>query len=540
MSGGRKRTWKQQVRHTLRDGARWTQGLPGPAGAVIGGVVRALPASTPGKARLRRILAQSTGPGTTAATPGAARPVSRPRVSAPNAYRGFLHIADVGDTYSEQEAVTLLQMENAVLKRDLFRRPLEPLPATGHEDEDAREAPGRVEAYLAGCTALQGDSGPLHLVVLAAYPTEENPYGNGFVHRRVVRFRAAGARVHVAVVSPTAEPGSYVFEGVPVITGRGAELRRMLQTQPYDSVGVHFLDRFQWEQMRDHLSGHRLFAFMHGYESRRWIRTVRNHRTRQQVDDAIEHTITLQRFWREVLAHPHGPERFVFVSRWWRRAAQEDLELVFPGRRTAIVHNVIDTGLFRHVPKDPEQRFRILWIRSAANLNYGPDLAVEALRRLRETPWWDRVQVRIIGDGKHFHLFEDAFGDDPRVIVERRFADQAEIAQLHRDHGVFLVPTRADSQGVSRDEAMASGLVPVTNRAAAIPEFTDDDCAVVAGFEDVEGLAEGMVRLMADPQLFTRMSAAAAARVRAQSSPEHTVDREMRMMGLVPKGEEGA
>ncbi|GGK41244.1 glycosyltransferase family 4 protein [Micrococcus flavus] len=529
------------MRHTLRDGARWTQGLPGPAGAAIGGAFRALPESTPGKARLRRILADYASvaspsgdqvPAPTAPTVG--------RSAAPNAYRGFLHIADVGDTYTEREAVTLLQLENAVLKRRLFREPLEPLPPTPHEDDDRDQAPERVARYLDLATSEQGEEGPLHLVVLAAYPSADNAYGNGFVHRRVMYFRRAGVRVHVAVVSASSEPGTYVHEGVPVIVGRGEELRHLLDTQSYASVGVHFLDRFQWERMRDHVSGHRLFAFMHGYESRRWIRTVRNHRTQQQLDDAVEHSITLQRFWREVLAHPHGPERFVFVSRWWRRAAQEDLELVFPGRRTAIVHNVIDTDLFRYMPKDAEQRFKVLWVRSAANLNYGPDLAVAALQRLRETPWWDRVQVRVIGDGKHFGLFEEAFAGDANVAVERRFADQAEIARLHREYGIFLVPTRADSQGVSRDEAMASGLVPVTNRAAAIPEFTDEGCAVVAGYEDVGGLTDGMVRLMADPALFTRMSAAAAARVRTQSSPEHTVAREMRMMGLTPEGEVGA
>ena len=220
------------------------------------------------------------------------------------------------------------------------------------------------------------------------------------------------------------------------------------------------------------------------------------------------------------------------------------MELVFPGQRTAIVHNVIDTDLFRFVPKDPEQRFRVLWVRSAANLNYGADLAVRALERLRDTPLWDRMQVTVIGDGKHFGLFEEAFADDANVTVERRFAVQEEIAALHREHGVFLVPTRLDSQGVSRDEAMASGLVPVTNDAGAVREFVDEDCAMIAGVEDVAGLADGLRRLMEDPDLFLRMSRAAAARVRAQTSPEHTVDQEMALMGLAAgpggRGEENA
>ncbi|WP_260857125.1 glycosyltransferase family 4 protein [Micrococcus luteus] len=485
------------------------------------------------------------------AAPPRRRGTPPPRSAAPArdttpGYRGYLHLADVGDTYTSQEAATLLQLENAVLKRRLFAEPAPPLTPTGHEEEDLAAAPRRVADHFARADAAAqlGDDAPRHLVVVGVYPTLENPYGNGFVHRRVKYFQAAGVRVDVAVIDRSAEPRSYEYDGVHVLVGRGAEAAELLRTRHYESVAAHFLVRSLWEPIQDALAGHRFFAFMHGFESRRWIRTMRNHRTQGQVDDAIVDTLERQRFWREVLDHPHGPERFVFVSRWWRRAAQEDMELVFPAQRTAIVHNVIDTDLFCFVPKDPEQRFRVLWVRSAANLNYGADLAVRALERLRDTPLWDRMQVTVIGDGKHFGLFEEAFADDANVTVERRFAVQEEIAALHREHGVFLVPTRLDSQGVSRDEAMASGLVPVTNDAGAVREFVDEDCAMIADAEDVAGLADGLRRLMEDPDLFLRMSRAAAARVRAQTSPEHTVDQEMALMGLAAgpggRGEENA
>ena len=51
---------------------------------------------------------------------------------------------------------------------------------------------------------------------------------------------------------------------------------------------------------------------------------------------------------------------------------------------------------------------------------------------------------------------------------------------MHKKNGIFMVPTRLDSQGVSRDEAMSSGLVPITNNVAAIPEFVDDTCGMLA------------------------------------------------------------
>ncbi|MEZ7778704.1 glycosyltransferase family 4 protein [Micrococcus luteus] len=533
--------WRRRARRAVRAAARRARALPEPGPRVLRAVFDTLPQDSDAVRRLRAAAAPPRRRGT---PPRPAAPA--PAHDDTPGYRGYLHLADVGDTYTAQEAATLLQLENAALKRRLFAEPAPPLPPTGHEDEDLAAAPRRVADHLARADAADqlGDDAPRHLVVVGVYPTLENPYGNGFVHRRVKYFQAAGVRVDVAVIDRSAEPRSYEYDGVHVLVGRGAEAAEMLRTRHYESVAAHFLVRSLWEPIQDALAGHRFFVFMHGFESRRWIRTVRNHRTPGQVDDAIVDTLERQRFWREVLEHPHGPERFVFVSRWWRRAAQEDMELVFPGQRTAIVHNVIDTDLFRFVPKDPEQRFRVLWVRSAANLNYGADLAVRALERLRDTPLWDRMQVTVIGDGKHFGLFEAAFADDANVTVERRYAVQEEIAALHREHGVFLVPTRLDSQGVSRDEAMASGLVPVTNDAGAVREFVDEDCAMIAGVEDVAGLADGLRRLMEDPDLFLRMSQAAAARVRAQTSPEHTVDHEMALMGLAAgpggRGEENA
>ncbi|MGW9552010.1 glycosyltransferase family 4 protein [Citricoccus zhacaiensis] len=456
-----------------------------------------------------------------------------------NGFGGYLSLEDAGSTYTAEEKATYLQLELGHLKQALFDVPLPPWPKTGFEEEDTVAAPGRVADYAASVEKAFGQedgapfSGVRHLVVVNQYPRIGDEYGNGFVHRRVKYYLEAGVQVHVAVVAPNAEPESYVYDGVPVLVGRGAEARELLRSVDYASISSHFLNIFMWEQIRDDLEGHRWFTFMHGFESRRWVRTIRNYRSPEPLSNGIKDSLTRQRFWREVLSHPNGPERVVFVSRWWRRGSQDDLELVFPAQRSAVVHNVTDTDLFRFQEKDPEQRYQILWVRSAANLNYAPDLAVRALEALRETRFWPQLQVRIIGDGMHFGAFEEAFADDDNVQVERRFASQEEIARLHRDYGVFLVPSRWDSQGVSRDEAMASGLVPVTNAVCAIPEFVDDDCAIVAGPEDVTGMVEGMVRLFQDPKRFQQMSRAAALRVAEQSGPEHTVRAEMRLMGML-------
>ena len=106
---------------------------------------------------------------------------------------------------------------------------------------------------------------------------------------------------------------------------------------------------------------------------------------------------------------------------------------------------------------------------------------------------------------------------------------QQEIADMHKEYGIFLCPSRIDTQGVSRDEAMSSGLVPVTNGVTAIPEFVDTSCGILAEEEDAHGLAEGIIKLYEDPSLFQKMSKAAAKRVRTQCGFDQTIGKELKL-----------
>ena len=100
------------------------------------------------------------------------------------------------------------------------------------------------------------------------------------------------------------------------------------------------------------------------------------------------------------------------------------------------------------------------------------------------------------------------------MTIERKFLPQRQIAELHKDYGVFLVPTRHDTHGVSRDEAMSSGLVPVTSDIPVVREFLSEEEGYIAPYEDVAGLADAIRHLYQHPDVFLAKSQAAAARVR--------------------------
>jgi len=198
-----------------------------------------------------------------------------------------------------------------------------------------------------------------------------------------------------------------------------------------------------------------------------------------------------------------------------------------PGDRIAAIPNPIDTDLFAYRPKVEADRYRILSLRPYDSPTYGNDLAVKAVQALAQRPDFGQMQFTFIGDGPMFDDVLCPLMNLANVHIERRFLKQAEIAAVHAGHGMFLVPTRLDTHGVSRDEAMASGLVPVTNAVAAVPEYADASCAGLAGADDHGGLAREIAAMIDDPALFLARSAAAAARVRRQSGHAAVIPREI-------------
>lgn len=438
-----------------------------------------------------------------------------------------------GSTYSDEELLTALYLENARL-RSLIPEPAAqpkriPLDASQVDRESRYE---HVRSYLKD--TKRNSLRPRLLVIANEYPNYGQEYGNGFVHRRVRAYQQSGAEVDVVSYGKRRRRGIYEYDGVSVLSGYVAELEGLLAKRSYDSISVHFLNPEMWTVLEPNIELYEtpLTVFIHGYEADRWIRRVFDINSSDRLRSVIDRTFMLQRFWKSVVESRSSPSRFVFVSKYWQEVVQEDMDVHFPPSKVAIVHNVIDTELFRYIPKGSDQRFRFLWVRSATSRKYGADMAVKVLKEVLASRHGHEIEATIIGDGEHFSEFENAFGSDDRVRIERRFATQEEIADLHRSHGLFLVPTRLDSQGVSRDEAMSSGLVPITNATTAVPEFVDPSCGILAPHESVQEMVDGVLRIMDSPEAFLEMSRAAAHRARTQVGPEATIGRELEILGV--------
>jgi len=295
---------------------------------------------------------------------------------------------------------------------------------------------------------------------------------------------------------------------------------------------VHFLDEAMWQVLQHHIGQVKVFVWAHGFEIQPWHRRD-NFENEQQRDKAKIQSKARMAFWQSLLRRMPDNLTLIFVSRYLAEVTMEDLGFRLPESRYAIIPNAIDTELFAYHKKSAEQRRKVLSIRPYASRTYANDLSVKAILLLSQKPYFKDLEFRIIGDGRLFdEVLAPVRGFD-NVHIERRFLTHREIAVIHREYGIFLCPSRMDTQGVSRDEAMSSGLVPVTNAVAAIPEFVDGTCGFLASPEDSAGLAEGIAKLYESPELFLAMSVAAAERVRLERGRASTIGSELALLGKV-------
>ncbi len=371
------------------------------------------------------------------------------------------------------------------------------------------------------------------LLVANNYPSYEDLYKNAFVHQRVMAYKRENLAVDVLQFVANQQETYYEFFGVDVIKGNKDTLHELMTCGRYDTVLVHVMNTGIWNVLKAYQNV-RLLIWLHGAEIQPWWRREFNHGDEQEKAVEVQRSNQRMKLWAEIFEASREPGKqleFVFVSRYFADEVMEDHKVRLDKSSYHVIHNIIDTDLFSYEAKDAEQRKKILSIRPFANRKYANDLSVKAILELSRKPFFSELEFRIIGDGALFDSTVAPLRKLKNVILERRFLTQHEIAALHKQYGVFLVPTRMDAQGVSRDEAMSSGLVPVTNAVTAIPEFVDDDSGLLAQGEDYLGLAGAIERLYHDPALFSRLSANATQRVRAQSGYRQTILREMELIG---------
>lgn len=368
-----------------------------------------------------------------------------------------------------------------------------------------------------------------YLVLTKQYPAYDDLYRYGFLHSRMQAYKEKGLVVDVFRITNKADQVYREFEGIDVASGDAQLLNDTLKTGRYKHVLVHLLDESMWQVLERHLENIRVTVWVHGAEIQVWQRREFEFErmTSEEVSRQKKLSDKRKKFWRSILKNPHTNLQLVFVSKHFLDEIEHDLEIKLPDKRTAVVHNFIDNNLFSYAEKSAGQRLKILSIRPYASRKYANDLTVNAILELSKRNFFSNLEFCLVGDGELFNEITSPLRQFSNVKLVQSFMSQIQISEIHKDFGIFLTPTRMDSQGVSRDEAMSSGLVPITTNVAAIPEFVDNTCGIVVPAEDFVAIANSVEYLYRNPDIFLSLSKAATQRTKSQCSFEKTIKREI-------------
>lgn len=372
------------------------------------------------------------------------------------------------------------------------------------------------------------------LLLTNHYPSDGDLYRNGFIHSRVKSYKERGVNVDIFRLRKDEIISWHEFENVDVTTGSQEALRLMLSSGRYRHILVHFLDASMWEVLVEFINHIQVTVWVHGAEIHPWYRRKFNFETPEQEEISRIQSEPRMAFWKNILKPMHYNLKVIFVSKIFADEVMEDLGFDLPETQYEVIHNPIDDELFWYQEKDVGQRRKILSIRPYASRQYANDLSVKVILELSKKSFFKDLEFRLIGDGRLFDETIEPLRKFNNIIIEKKFLTRSEIANLHKEYGIFLCPTRWDSQGVSRDEAMSSGLVPVTNSVAAVIEFVDDHCGILSPTESIKMMVDGIVNLYENPDRFKLMSELAARRVRSQSALNKIIEKELKSFQSLP------
>lgn len=372
------------------------------------------------------------------------------------------------------------------------------------------------------------------VVVTPHYPKPENLYGDVFVHSRLKKY-LDHFEIYVVgyhkMVMVKEKFNSYTYQGISVYeTSDPVLFKEQIKLINPQIIVIHFIN----EVIIQVVSKFNIpnVVFFHGFDVTTWRRRLMNYDSIGSIRYLIPYAFTnikrlfaIKRYLRK--ASRSNRVKPVFVSVWLKEAAEEDLRM--PINNSVVIHNGIDTDLFGYKKKHADLRKRILIIRPFSAINYANDISIKTILQLSKESFFHELQFSIYGKGYLFKKLTDQISHFPNVTLHNYFIENTSIPSIHENHGIFLCPSRLDSQGVSLGEAMSSGLVPITSPIGGIPEFVENE---VSGYmeKQPEEMAERIKQLYLNPERFLELSAGASNRILKKCALKNTVQQEVELI----------
>jgi glycosyltransferase involved in cell wall biosynthesis len=179
------------------------------------------------------------------------------------------------------------------------------------------------------------------------------------------------------------------------------------------------------------------------------------------------------------------------------------------GLKTEIIPNIIDLERFRQRQDRPRPRNLAPHLIITRNLEpiYDIPTAIRAASILRKNV--PAFRLSIAGSGPQLGELRELarqLGLERMVTFTGRLLPD-EVSLLFSDADIMLNPTTVDNMPNSILEAMASGVPVVTTNVGGIPYVVEDGkTALMVNPGDAEGMAEQILRLLTNPDLYAELA----------------------------------
>ena len=374
-----------------------------------------------------------------------------------------------------------------------------------------------------------------YLLISNAYPTAEKLYANAFLHRRVKAYAECGLDITVVVITTRVLKDKY-YDGVRIKYMDTHEIASHLHTHDYNTVMFHFVNpkMFYGIKTMPQDKRPRSVVWLHGFEAEAWHRRYYNFLGDiKQLDAQLERRDTVYQpqkvFLQDIMTSDEYDISFIYVSEAFKSLYVDPYTEVVP-RRYEIIPNIVDERLFPYRKKTAADVKKICSIRPYVSKNYANDITAAVIEQLSRKKYFKELTFNLYGDGPLFDEVTAPLKRFNNVHLHKGFVAQSDISEIHKNHGVFLCPSRHDSQGVSIGEAMASGLVPVSNAIGGIPEFVPEGTGHLAERDNVDEMVQHFDALYQHPETFLKMSKKAAEFIRKKAGVKAVIDKEIEVI----------
>ena len=227
-------------------------------------------------------------------------------------------------------------------------------------------------------------------------------------------------------------------------------------------------------------------------------------------------------FGHKVIMHIHGGAMREFIARypkWTSRVLSRATAIVTPSaflhRALApldlcvhVIPNAVDVTCYPYRQRET-LRPRLFWMRTFHTV-YNPELAIKVLVRVRHI--YPNATLVMAGQEKgtqaSVRQLARTLGVDDAIRFPGFLDAEAKIREADRAD-IFLNTNHVDNMPVSIIEAGAMGLPVIATNVGGISDLlTDGETGLLVPDDDDDAMAAAVIRLLRDPALARRLSAA--------------------------------